>query len=599
VRIINLSNGGTMTEAALNQRDAELDREQQEQHDAVQALDRQKQRNAELVLKTQQYGDDPLADRETDTYKGEYVASFVDKWDELIDWTARAESEGQFFIDVLRARGKETVLDVACGTGFHSVRLTEAGFNVTSADGSAAMLAKAFDNGKKRGLILKAVQADWRWLNRDIQGKYDAIICLGNSFTHLHDEADRRRALAEFYAALKHDGILIIDQRNYDTILDEGFSSKHKYYYCGDQVTAEPEHIDDSLVRFKYTFKDGASFTLNLCPIRKNYMRRLLQEAGFQRVRTYGDFQDTYAENEPDFFIHVAEKSALHLVRWGGTARADGKADIREVTETYYDSDDADTFYSTVWGGEDLHIGLYDDTQDIREASVATVDRMAAKLPDLDANSKVLDIGAGYGGSMRRIVKATGCQATCLNISEAQNDTNRHKNRRAGLGDSIRVVHGVFEDIPEPDASYDVVWSQDAILHSDERAGVLAEVTRVLKPGGYFVFTDPMQADDVPEGVLQPVYDRLQLNSLGSPRFYREAAEALGLEVLAQEDMTQHLRNHYDRVREDLIANYDKLRASGASAEYLDKMIVGLENWVKAADAGHLAWGIQLFRKPA
>jgi glycine/sarcosine/dimethylglycine N-methyltransferase len=211
----------------------------------------------------------------------------------------------------------------------------------------------------------------------------------------------------------------------------------------------------------------------------------------------------------------------------------------------------------------------------------------------------VLDIGAGYGGSMRRIVKATGCQAVCLNISEAQNDTNRHKNRRAGLGDSIRVVHGVFEDIPEPDASYDVVWSQDAILHSDERAGVLAEVTRVLKAGGHFVFTDPMQADDVPDGVLQPVYDRLQLNSLGSPRFYREAAEALGLEVLAQEDMTGHLRNHYDRVREDLIANYDKLRASGASAEYLDKMIVGLENWVKAADAGHLAWGIQLFRKPA
>jgi glycine/sarcosine/dimethylglycine N-methyltransferase len=69
--------------------------------------------------------------------------------------------------------------------------------------------------------------------------------------------------------------------------------------------------------------------------------------------------------------------------------------------------------------------------------------------------------------------------------------------------------------------------------------------------------------------------------------------------VLAQEDMAAHLRNHYDRVREDLIANYDKLRDSGASAEYLDKMIVGLENWVKAADAGHLAWGIQLFRKPA
>jgi len=70
-----------------------------------------KDANAELKLETQNYGADPLADRETDLYRGEYVMSFVEKWDELIDWTARAESEGQFFIDVLRARGKETVLD--------------------------------------------------------------------------------------------------------------------------------------------------------------------------------------------------------------------------------------------------------------------------------------------------------------------------------------------------------------------------------------------------------------------------------------------------------------------------------------------------------
>ena len=57
--------------------------------------------------------------------------------------------------------------------------------------------------------------------------KYDAIICLGNSFTHLFSERDRRRALAEFYACLRHDGVLILDQRNYDSILDHGFASKH------------------------------------------------------------------------------------------------------------------------------------------------------------------------------------------------------------------------------------------------------------------------------------------------------------------------------------------------------------------------------------
>lgn len=554
--------------------------------------------NAELNLRNQTYSENPLSDRATDLYRGEYVKTFVEKWDELIDWDARAESEGQFFIDVLRARGKTSVLDVATGTGFHSVRLTKAGFNVTSADGSAAMIAKAFENGKKRGLILKTVQADWRWLNRDIHGKYDAIICLGNSFTHLHEEQDRRRAFAEFYAALKHDGILIIDQRNYDHMLDYGFKSKHKYYYCGDKVSAEPIHIDDGLVRFEYSFPDGANYSLNLYPLRKNYMRKLLKEAGFERVHTYGDFQETYQENDPDFFVHIAEKSSIPIALRSHVPGAEDQHDIRADTESYYDSEDANAFYSSIWGGEDLHIGCYEDTKNIKTASVETVDRMARMLTRLDADTLVLDIGAGYGGSARRIAQNYGCNVHCLNISETQNDVNRYKNRRTGLQDKVSVVHGVFEDIPLPDNSVDVVWSQDAILHSDQRGKVLAEVLRVLKPGGEFVFTDPMQADDVPEGVLQPVYDRLSLSSLGSFRFYRETAEALGFEVLDQKELTHNLREHYAHVREKLQANYDQL-LENASKAYLDKMLVGLENWVKAADQGYLAWGIQRFRKPA
>ncbi|MGF1454756.1 MAG: class I SAM-dependent methyltransferase [Alphaproteobacteria bacterium] len=247
--------------------------------------------------------------RETDHYKEQYVKSFVEKWDELIDWDARAESEGRFFIDLLKAREKLTVLDVATGTGFHSVQLLKAGFQVTSADGSAEMLSKAFANARARGLVLHTAHADWRWLNKDIHGKYDAIICLGNSFTHLFKERDRRRALAEFYAALKHDGILILDQRNYDAILDVGYDSQHKYYYCGDQVTAAPDHIDSGLARFRYDFPDGSVYRLNMFPLRKAYTRQLMLDVGFASVTTYGDFQETFEHYEPDFFIHVAEKN--------------------------------------------------------------------------------------------------------------------------------------------------------------------------------------------------------------------------------------------------------------------------------------------------
>ncbi|CAH1385878.1 glycine/sarcosine N-methyltransferase [Candidatus Nitrotoga sp. M5] len=260
--------------------------------------------------KHQVYGEDPTQDRSTDHYQAEYVENFVERWDELIDWDARTEGEGQFFIDKLRALGKEKILDVATGTGFHSVQLIKAGFNVTSVDGSAQMLVKAFDNAQKRGYVLTTVHGDWRWLNRDVEDQqFDAVICLGNSFTHLFEEHDRRRALAEFYSVLKHDGILILDQRNYDSILDNGFSTKHKYYYCGERVSAKPIYMDDGLARFEYSFEDGSKHHLNMFPLRKDYTRKLISDAGFQKIETFGDFKETQPGQDPDFFVHIAYKA--------------------------------------------------------------------------------------------------------------------------------------------------------------------------------------------------------------------------------------------------------------------------------------------------
>lgn len=261
------------------------------------------------VNEEQEFGSDPLKMRESDHYKDEYVESFVERWDDLIDWDGRADSEGGFFIDVLREHGARSVLDVATGTGYHSVQLLRAGFEVDSVDGSSEMLAKAFQNARDRDMILHTVHSDWRWLSRNINRRYDAVICLGNSFTHLFSEHSRRRVLAEFYSVLRHDGILILDQRNYDALLDdEGGGPSHEYYYCGDDVKAEPEHVDEGLARFRYTFADGSVFHLNMFPLRRNYVRRLMEEVGFQKIDTYGDFQESYKHYDPDFFIHVAQK---------------------------------------------------------------------------------------------------------------------------------------------------------------------------------------------------------------------------------------------------------------------------------------------------
>jgi len=261
-----------------------------------------------MSIQGQTFGSDPLIVRNTEHYKMEYVHSFVEKWDTLIDWDARAKSEGDFFAKVLREHNVRRVLDVATGTGFHSIRLLKAGFDVTSLDGSQQMLTKAFENARRNDLVLRAVHGDWRWLRRDLAGAFDAIVCLGNSFTHLFTERDRRRCLAEFYAMLKHDGVLILDHRNYDAILDHAHSPRRTYYYCGEAVRVQPEHVDEGLARFRYEFPDESVFHLNMFPLRKDYTLRLMKEAGFQSIKSYGDFQEIRPDSQPDFFVHVVDK---------------------------------------------------------------------------------------------------------------------------------------------------------------------------------------------------------------------------------------------------------------------------------------------------
>jgi len=267
--------------------------------------------------------------------------------------------------------------------------------------------------------------------------------------------------------------------------------------------------------------------------------------------------------------------------------------DVVKRAEDYYDSPDADEFYFNVWGGEDIHIGLYETPdENIATASHRTVEHLAHLLGlGADSGEKVLDLGAGYGGAARILAKEHGCHVTALNLSETQNRRNREISAAQGLSDKIDVVHGNFETLPFDDASFDIVWSQDSILHSGKREQVLREAHRVLRDGGQMIFTDPMQADDCDPADLQPVYDRIHLDSLGSFGSYREMAERVGFEVKGTEDLTHQLVRHYSRVREELTGRYDEM-CERASAAYVDRMIAGLGHWVDAGSAGQLAWGV-------
>ena len=257
----------------------------------------------------------------------------------------------------------------------------------------------------------------------------------------------------------------------------------------------------------------------------------------------------------------------------------------------YYDSTPADEFYFKIWGGDHIHVGIYNHSKEsIRDASPRIVQMMASKLK-LNSNTKLLDLGSGYGGAARYLAKNFGCQVTCLNLSSNQNERNRDLNKKNDVDHLITVVEGNFEDIPFPENSFDLAWSQDAIVHSADRELVVQEVVRVLNDRGEFIFTDLMQTYDCPKSILKPIIDRIQLDSMGSFGFYLEQGRKLGVKKTEVQNLSEHLTTHYQRVMEETQDRYLEMVES-CGKEYIDKMIEGLKHWVEAGKNNYLSWGI-------
>lgn len=94
---------------------------------------------------------------------------------------------------------------------------------------------------------------------------------------------------------------------------------------------------------------------------------------------------------------------------------------------------------------------------------------------------KVLEIGAGMGTDLAQFAKH-GAICTDLDLSLGHLDHARANFRLRGL--SAEFVHGDGESLPFPDNTFDVVYSNGVIHHTPDTGGVIAQIRRVLKPGG-------------------------------------------------------------------------------------------------------------------
>ena len=104
--------------------------------------------------------------------------------------------------------------------------------------------------------------------------------------------------------------------------------------------------------------------------------------------------------------------------------------------------------------------------------------------------TRVVDFCAGLGGPSRYLAHRYGADVTGIELTPARVKGAEELTRLVGLQNIVRVIEGNVMNVPLPDATVDVVVSQEALLHVPDKERALAEAYRILKPGGRIAFTD-------------------------------------------------------------------------------------------------------------
>ncbi|UCD67345.1 MAG: methyltransferase domain-containing protein [Betaproteobacteria bacterium] len=171
-----------------------------------------------------------------------------------------------------------------------------------------------------------------------------------------------------------------------------------------------------------------------------------------------------------------------------------------------------------------------------------------AQSAGMGAGMRVLDIGSGLGGPARTLAQHYGCKVAGLDLTEEFCRVATMLTELCGMHERVSFMHGNALDIPFENASFDLVWTQQAGANIENKLRLYQEVNRVLAVGGRLVFQEVLRGPETPLHLPVPWAREGGLSFLQPPDAIRDLLARAGFREMIWHDVTAQYIDEYRKL---------------------------------------------------
>ncbi len=216
-------------------------------------------------------------------------------------------------VKLLGMKAGESVLDLACGFGRHSLVFAEHGFDVTAVDLNPDFIEEADANTSKAGKTVRFICADMREFREP--ESYNNVVLLYNSFGYFKERRDDERVIRNCFDSLLPGGKILISVMGREIVRRNMNSREQRDWWEKDGVVRLEEYTveeDWSWATIRWTLLEGndrQTFEYGLRLYSEEEMIHLLSDAGFVNIQIYGSMKGTPYDEKAHHLVATACKS--------------------------------------------------------------------------------------------------------------------------------------------------------------------------------------------------------------------------------------------------------------------------------------------------